>query len=41
MGAAEASIVNKETGNDAAPLGMAVKAAGAFVVAGAVGIALL
>jgi len=31
VGAAEASIVNKETGNDADPLGVAMKAAGAFV----------
>ncbi|MCJ1251884.1 hypothetical protein MMC30_009122 [Trapelia coarctata] len=41
VGAAEASIVNKDTGNDAAPSGIAMKAAGAFLAAGAVGIALL
>ena len=41
VGAAEASIINKDTGNGAAPVSVAVKAAGALVVAGAVAIALL
>jgi len=41
VGAAEASIINKDTGNDAAPSGLAMKAAGALMAAGAVGMALL
>lgn len=41
MGAAEASIINKDTGNNAVASGIAMKAADALMAAGAVGFALL
>lgn len=41
VGAAEASIINKDTGNAAAPSNLVLKVVGAVMAAGAVGLALL